>query len=88
MLKPNAHRPSVSLELLDLRQLHDRTAHVLQSFLGQVRAGDVLRERREIHAGVLLRVAVGRCYRNQYIASSPSTRHSVDLRSEWFTPAE
>jgi len=52
----------MSLQFLHLSQLHDRTAYIPETLRRQVRACDVLGERAEVDAGVLLCVAV-RCWR-------------------------
>lgn len=59
MVKTDADRPPVSLELLNLGQLHNSLANVLETLGSQVGAGDVLDERSEVDAGVLLGEAVG-----------------------------
>ena len=61
MLKTDADRPPVSLELLNLGQLHNSLADVLETLGGQVGAGDVLDERGEVDTGVLFGEAVGSC---------------------------
>lgn len=77
----------MSLQLLHLRQLHHRPAHILQALHGEIRAGDVLGERSEVDARVLLRIAIGCWSRSQYFPQ-PDPWRGVDLRKEWFTPAE
>lgn len=59
ILNPNLNRPSMSLQFLHFSQLHDRTADISKTLRCQIRAGDVLGERAEVDAGVLLCVAVG-----------------------------
>lgn len=51
----------VSLELLNLGQLHDCRAHVPQTFSSEVSAGNVLLEGSQVDARVLLGESV-RCY--------------------------
>lgn len=58
MLDTDLDSPSVSLKLLNLGQLHDSRANVLESFGGKVGAGDVLLERAQVDAGVLLGKAI------------------------------
>lgn len=58
VLQTNGHGASVSLKLLNLGELHDGLAHVLQSLGSQVTAGNVLDIRTQVHTGVLLCVAV------------------------------
>lgn len=53
------YRPPVSLELLDLGQLHDSAADIPQALGCQVRASDVLLERAQVNARVLLGKAIG-----------------------------
>jgi len=74
ILQPDTNRPPMSLQLLHLRQLHHRTAHILQALLGEISAGDVLCERREVDARVLLRVAIGCCSPGQHPALSYTWR--------------
>ena len=59
VLKTDADRPPVSLKLLNLGQLHNSLANVLETLGGQVGAGDVLDERGEVDTRVLLGAAVG-----------------------------
>lgn len=61
VINANANCPSVSLELFYLGQLHHGHAHIPQTFGRQVCAGDVLNERPEVDAGVLLGVSIGCC---------------------------
>lgn len=44
VVESNAHGSSMSLELFNLGHLHDGAAHVLQTLLGEIGAGDVLGE--------------------------------------------
>lgn len=57
----NAHSPPVSFQLLDLGELHDGLSHIPQPLRRQVRARDVLDERAQVDARVLLRIAVCSC---------------------------
>lgn len=66
IIQPDTNRPAMSLQLLHLRQLHHRPAHIHQAFHGEIRAGDVLGERSEVDARVLLRIAIGCCSRRQH----------------------
>lgn len=51
----------MSLQLLNLSELHNRRTDVFQTLGGQVRRSDVLDIRRQVDARVLLSVAVGSC---------------------------
>lgn len=48
MLESNANSPSMGFQALDLCQLHDRTANILQTLSRKIGAGNVLGERRKV----------------------------------------
>lgn len=88
MLDTDLDSAAVSLELLDGGQAHDCVAHIAQALGREVGAGDVFDVGAEVDARVLLGVAVG-----SYINISDTVRvegkgQSINLRNEWFTPAE
>jgi hypothetical protein len=56
--QPDADRPPVGFEFLDLSQLHHGLAHVAEALGGEVRASDVLDEGCEVDTRVLLGIAV------------------------------
>lgn len=60
MSQSNAHSPPVSLQLLNLSQLHNSTAHIPETLSRKVGAGDVLKVRSKVDTGVLLSVSVSR----------------------------
>lgn len=61
----------MSIQLLYLRQLHHRSADVLQTLFRQLGAGDVLREGGEVDARVLFCVPISRF---TWISSGPKRR--------------
>lgn len=90
MLNANANCPSVGLKLLHLGQLHYGAAHVPQALRRQVRAGNVLDEGAEVDTRVLLGVPICCCvdYQSAIFQIKYRVKDIVDLRREWFTPAE
>lgn len=61
MLEADLDSSPVRLQLLDLGKLHDRTTNITQSLRRQVRARNVLHERAQVDARVLLCKAVRCC---------------------------
>lgn len=58
VVQADGHGTSVGLELLHLGELHDGLAYIPQSLSSQVTAGNVLDIGTQVHARVLLCVAI------------------------------